>query len=122
VLKDAVKPVVKAGYVTLSGEVDWPHQRAAAVGAVRNIIGPRGMNDEITVKRHIHPGDIKARIQSALQRQARLDASAMSIAVDGTTVTLGGVVDSWSERMAARDAAWSEPGVQNVIDNLSVAD
>jgi len=76
----------------------------------------------VTVKRHIHPGDIKARIQSALQRQARLDASAMSIAVDGTTVTLGGVVDSWSERMAARNAAWSEPGVQNVIDNLSVAD
>jgi osmotically-inducible protein OsmY len=74
------------------------------------------------IPRHVHARDIKRRIKSALQRQAGLDADAITISVDGTTVTLSGVVDSWSERMAAHSSAWSDPGVQNVVDNLSVAD
>ena len=74
------------------------------------------------IPRRVHARDIKRRLKSAMQRQAGLDADAISISVDGTTVTLSGVVDSWSERMAARSSAWSDPGVQNVVDNLSVAD
>ncbi|HXR63595.1 MAG TPA: BON domain-containing protein [Rudaea sp.] len=118
-----IRILVSDGVVTLSGEVDWAFQRSAAIAAVRNLIGVRGLDNQITLKPHpVRIGDVKKKIHSALQRQAQLDAKAISIDVDGTSVTLGGVVDSWSERAAARNAAWSVPGVQYVIDNLSVAD
>jgi osmotically-inducible protein OsmY len=119
----AIKILVSDGMVTLSGEVDWAFQRSAALAAVRNLMGVRELDNQIALKPHpVRVGDVKKKIQSALQRQAQLDAKAISIDVDGTSVTLGGVVDSWSERTAARNAAWSAPGVQYVIDNLSVAD
>jgi osmotically-inducible protein OsmY len=121
--KDAVKIAVSNGHVSLGGEVDWAFQRAAAFAAVRNLIGVRGVNNQIGLKLHpINARQVRRRIQAALHRQAQLDASAISIDVDGNSVKLGGVVDSWSERVAARNAAWSAPGVQNVVDNLSVAD
>lgn len=119
----AVKILVSEGFVTLSGEVDWVFQRNAAVAAVRNLIGVRGVNDRITLKAHaVKAHDVKKKIHAALHRQAQLDANAISVDIDGNAVTLGGTVDSWSERMAARNAAWSAPGVQHVIDNLAVAD
>jgi len=121
--KDAVKILVSEGVVTLSGEVDWSFQRSAAVAAVRNLIGVRAVNDQIMLRRHVvKVHDVKKKIQAALHRQAQRDANAISIDIEGGSVTLGGTVDSWSERMAARNAAWAAPGVQNVVDNLSVAD
>jgi osmotically-inducible protein OsmY len=43
------------------------------------------------------------------------------VQVSGSDVTLTGRVDSWAERQAATLSAWRTPGVQNVIDNLSLA-
>lgn len=120
--KNAIKILVEDGAVTLSGEVDWAYQRTAAVDAVRNLLGVLRVNDRIGLKHRATVPDIQKKIESALQRQAHFDAKAITVAMDGATVTLGGVVDSWSERTAARNAAWSAPGVQNVVDNLSVAD
>jgi len=120
---NALKILVADGIVTLSGEVDWAFQRAAAVSAVRNLVGVRGVNDRIKLKSHmVKVHDVKKKIVAALHRQAQLDANAISVDIEGHNVTLGGTVDSWSERIAARNAAWAAPGVQNVIDNLSVAD
>lgn len=120
--KKAIHILVEDGNVTLAGEVDWAYQRAAAVAAVRNLVGVLGINDQIVLKHRAGVPDIKKKIEAALQRQAHFDAQAISVVLEGSTVTLGGVVDSWSERTAARNAAWSAPGVQNVVDNLSVAD
>lgn len=121
--KDAVKISVSDGVVTLAGEVDWAFQRKSAVAAVRNLIGVRDVVDRITLKsRPINARDVRRKIQAAIHRQAQVDANAITINVDGGNVTLLGVVDSWSERMAARNAAWSMPAVQRVVDNLSVAD
>lgn len=119
--KRAVKIVVDDGIVTLSGEVDWAFQRTAAVAAVRNLIGVRAVSDQITLKlKDASVRDIKHKIHSALHRLAQIDADAISVDVDGSSVTLNGSVDSWSERMAARNAAWAAPGVRNVVDNLTV--
>jgi osmotically-inducible protein OsmY len=118
-----VNILVENGIVTLSGEVDWAFQRTAAVAAVRHLIGVRGVNDHIALKLHvINVRDVKRKIQAAIHRQAQLDANAISIDVEGSNVTLTGTVDSWNERVAARNAVWAAPGVQNVVDNLSVAD
>lgn len=119
--KGAVKIVVDDGIVTLSGEVDWAFQRTAAAAAVRNLIGVRAVNDQIVLKlNNASIRDIKRKIHSALHRQAQLDADAISVAVDGSNVTLRGNVDSWAERVAARNAAWAAPGVRNVIDNMMI--
>ena len=121
--KGAIKIAVSHGLVNLSGEVDWAYQRATAIAAVRHLIGVRGVTDQITLKRHpINAHGVRRKIQAALHRQAQIDANAITIDVDGNSIKLGGVVDSWSEKMAARNAAWSAPGVQAVVDNLSVAD
>jgi osmotically-inducible protein OsmY len=121
--KGAVKVLVDSGVITLSGEVDWAFQRAAAVSAVRHLIGVRGVNDHITLRlQDVKARDVKKKIQAALHRQAQLDADAISIDIDGSSVTLTGTIDSWPERVAARNAVWSAPGVQNVVDHLSVAD
>lgn len=121
--KGAVKIAVSHGVVELSGEVDWEFQRNAALAAVRNLIGVRSVLDRIALAPHpINAHGVRRKIQAALHRQAQLDANAITIDVDGNSITLGGVVDSWSEKIAARNAAWSAPGVQCVVDNLAVAD
>jgi len=119
----AVKIAVSHGIVTLSGEVDWAFQRTAAVAAVRSLIGVREVTNQIVLKAHpIDAGNVRRKIRAALHRQAQIDANTITIDVDGSSIKLGGVVDSWSEKMAAHNAAWSTPGVQHVVDNLSVAD
>ncbi|OUL95706.1 BON domain-containing protein [Paraburkholderia hospita] len=42
------------------------------------------------------------------------------VAVNDGTVTLRGKVGSFPERSIACNAAWSAPGVNNVIDRLSI--
>ena len=119
----AIRIVVDDGIVTLSGEVDWAYQRTAAIVAVRNLIGVRAVNDQITLKLHdTNVRDIKRKINAALHRLAQLDAAAISVDVAGGNVTLNGSVESWSERLAARNAVWAAPGVRNVIDNLMVGE
>jgi osmotically-inducible protein OsmY len=119
----SVKIVVNNGWVTLAGQVDWGYQRAAAVGSVQNLVGVRGIKNEIAVRaRRVNANAVRQRIRGAVHRQAQIDANAINVDVDGGTVTLAGVVDSWSERLAARNAAWSVPGVQEVNDNIEVAE
>ena len=121
--EDRVKLAVSGGIVTLSGEVDWDFQRAAAHAAVKNLFGVHGVNNRITLKPiAIDSRHLRRDIRAALHRQAQRDANAITIDVEGTTVKLGGNVESWAERVAARNAAWAAPGVQDVIDNLFVSD
>jgi len=47
--KDAVKVDIKDGWMTLTGKVDWPHQRDVAVAAISNMFGVNGCTDKITV-------------------------------------------------------------------------
>jgi len=120
---DAIKILVHDGIVTVSGEVEWEFQRQAAAAAVRHLIGVRGVNNNITLKLHVvKVHDVKKKILAAFHRHAQLDAKSISVDIDGGNITLKGTVDSWAERVAARNAAWAAPGVRHVIDNLSVAD
>ena len=42
--------VVENGWVTLSGQVQWQHQKDAAEEAVRQLTGVKGISNNITVK------------------------------------------------------------------------
>ncbi|MDM0078609.1 BON domain-containing protein [Variovorax sp. J2P1-59] len=117
---DAVHPMVEDGWVTLNGRVEWDYQRRAAEVAVRNLLGVKGVTDLVEVKARFTPADVERKITEALQRQADRDARHIQVLVNGGQVTLRGTVKSWAERRAAQGAAWSAPGVANVVNNLLV--
>jgi osmotically-inducible protein OsmY len=115
-----VKVAVEHGWVTLSGEVSWPYQKFAAGNALRNLYGVTGLTNNITVKSQPQPADVRIRIEKASRRSAELDSDAITVTISDGAVTLDGTVDSWAARDRAEDAAWSAPGVCNVVDNLVV--
>ncbi|MFP4348434.1 MAG: BON domain-containing protein [Thermodesulfobacteriota bacterium] len=63
---------------------------------------------------------IKKDIVDELFWDGRIDASDITVRVDGGIVTLSGEVPAFEDISAARDAAWSILGVVDVIDNLVV--
>lgn len=117
--KIAVK--VEHGWVTLSGVVRWSYQRDEARKAAGRIGGVLGITNLIEIAPVPVAGDIKQRIMDAFRRQADLDASSVTVATEGGTVCLGGVVNHWNERGIAERAAWSAPGVTAIRDNILVS-
>ncbi|MFZ4649639.1 MAG: BON domain-containing protein [Rubrivivax sp.] len=118
---DLVRVQVEKGWVTLTGEVDWEYQRAAALKAVRPITGVMGVTNSLTLKPQVAPADVADRIRNALARHAEREARHIEVMVKGGTVTLKGQVDSWPERAAAEGASWSAPGIARVVNELTVS-
>jgi osmotically-inducible protein OsmY len=116
-----IKVIVKNGWVTLEGEVEWQYQRNTAESAVRRIKGVKGVSNLIQIKPRAEPGEIKRRIQDAFRRSAEIDANRIVVEANGSEVTLKGTVRSWAEREEAERAAWAAPGVTKVIDQIVVS-
>lgn len=117
---DAVKVQVEAGWVTLSGSVEWMFQRRAATDGVRWLTGVKGVHDEISLAPTLSASSVKGDIEAALQRTAAADARKIVVTVDGTDVTLSGSVRNTAERECATHAAWGTPGVRHVTDQLQL--
>jgi osmotically-inducible protein OsmY len=118
---NAVDVLVHEGWVTLSGNVNWRFEKTSAEDDIRKLSGVRGITNMIAIKPHINPADVKSKINSALRRHAEIDANAISVSVEnGNKVVLAGTIDTWGERRAVEDAAWSAPGVASVEDRLTL--
>jgi osmotically-inducible protein OsmY len=115
-----IRAVVKNGWVTLEGTVEWQYQRQTAENAVRRIRGVKGITNSISVRPHIEPSEIKRKIQEAFRRNAEVDANRIEVETQGGEVVLKGRVRSWIEREEAERAAWAAPGVTRVDDRLIV--
>ncbi|MBS0383433.1 MAG: BON domain-containing protein [Proteobacteria bacterium] len=115
-----VKVAVDDGWVTLSGEVEWEYQSNAAEVALRNLIGTQGLLNLIQIRPAVEPRDVTQHIEAALRRCAQNHPKAVSVVVNGGTVTLCGELDSWRERDAVRRAAWAAPGIRNVVDQTTI--
>ena len=115
-----VKPVVKDAWVTLSGKVQWGFQKTAAESAVRNLMGVKGVTNDINVASPVRAGDVKTRIEDAFRRHALLDSRDIEVKVDRSTVTLKGHVHTWQEHEDAARAAWAAPGVAHVENRLLI--
>ena len=118
--KDRVKVAVRNAWVTLDGEVDWWHQKDAAEHAVRNLAGVVGITNDIKVKAHVKPGDVRGSIEAAFKRSAEIDARRIGIEAHDGKVTLYGSMHSWAEHQQAQAAAWSAPGVTTVENHIKV--
>jgi osmotically-inducible protein OsmY len=117
----AIRVMVEGGWVTLSGDVDWQYQRQAATDSVRYLLGVTGVSDQIGIKPSVAGTAVKSDIEAALRRTSIADARKISVAVQGSDVTLSGTVKSWDERDTATNSAWGTPGVRNVIDKMTLA-
>jgi osmotically-inducible protein OsmY len=113
-----IQSVVKEGYVTLSGQVEWGFQKTSAESAVRHLMGVKGIMNNIVVKTAIKAGDVKQKIEDAFKRHAIQDTKGIDVNVNDSTVTLKGRVRTWQEREDAARAAWAAPGVGNVDNQL----
>lgn len=108
------------GCLTLTGTVDWGHQRRAAEIAVGRLRGVVGIVNRIDVRSQADAAEIGEKIAGALKRRARADAQRMQIDVRDGVVTLGGAVHSLAEKRAAHGIAWATRGVRDVVDRLTV--
>ena len=122
VTEENIKINVENGFVTLSGQVEWAHERAMAEIAVEIIKGVRLVVNQITIKPKPVLENIKRKIDSAFQRHASIDSAKIKINVVGNTVILSGTVRAYSEKEDAEDAAWDAPGVNRVENQIEVAE
>lgn len=118
--EDNIQVRVENGWITLEGKVEWKYQKDAAKNAIENLMGVRGVTNLIDVQPTVEPANIKRRIREALERNALTDADNISVHVEGSRVELNGIVQSWSEKKQAENAAWAMPGVSEVQNNLKI--
>ena len=119
--EDRIEVKVDNGWVYLDGTVEWEFERRSAKTAIEDLVGIRGITNNIRVKSHlIDEKDIKQKITAAFHRSANLDASTIRVDTTGNTVRLYGTVRSWAEKEEAEKVAWASPGVYNVENQISI--
>jgi osmotically-inducible protein OsmY len=116
-----LKVIVKEGWVTLEGELEWNYQRDMAESAMRRLPGIRGISNFTTLKAKVMPREVKHRIIAAFHRSAQIDANRVSVETSDGQITLKGSVRSWAEREEAQRAAWATPGVNRVDNQITVS-
>lgn len=117
---EKIKVIVKNGWITLEGAVEWNYARERAQSAVKRVRGVLGVTNSIVLKPTVAPHEIRRKIEDALRRSAEIDASRITVETNGGEVILRGTVRSWAERQEAERAAWAAPGVTRVDNRVSV--
>ncbi len=115
-----IKIKVEDGWVTLDGTVSWNYQKEAAKKSVVNLLGVKGINNNLKIESEIKDAIEKKDIEKALDRNWSIDPSHINVKVNDNNVTLSGTVNSWYQRDEADRIAWSAPGVKNVENKLEV--
>ena len=119
--KDKVKVKVEAGWVTLTGELNWYYQKEAAKDAIGSLMGVTGVTNNITIKSESMESVEKAAIENALKRDWAFYDNNIRVQVSGHRATLTGTVGSLYQKEEAGGIAWNAPGVWNVDNELTVA-
>jgi osmotically-inducible protein OsmY len=70
---------VDDGFVTLTGTAHWKYQRDEAEHVASNIVGASDVVDEIELKPEPSAHDVKEDIESAFERNAKLDANDLHV-------------------------------------------
>jgi osmotically-inducible protein OsmY len=90
-----LKVVVKDGWLTLDGCVEWGYQRDRAQKAVRALQGVIGVSDKLKPKLRVAASDVKRQIEHGLKRSIELDANRATAETGGSQVAINRV-KSWA--------------------------
>jgi osmotically-inducible protein OsmY len=116
-----IRVVVREGWITLEGQVDWNYARERAEAAVRRVRGCKGVTNSIQISPRVTPSEVKRKIEESFRRNAELDAGRITVEADGSVVKLKGAVRSWAERSEAERVAWQAPGVTRVENLITIS-
>lgn len=117
---EKVQVTVENGWVFLTGEFQWNYQKEAAKNAVSNLIGIRGITNNITIITSSKDTLEKRDIEIAIGRNSAINSKDIAVYVFNNVVTLKGHVDSWYQKCEAGRIAWNAPGVIEVENDLYV--
>ena len=122
------------GEVTLEGQVPSEQVKTVAGAIAQDTSSVKQLHNNLSVNPSIernpdreHLGErvadleIKTLVTDALSKNAELAENHITTEVKGRTVTLGGTVQTVSQKYTADQVAWQVPGVQGLTDNLSVS-
>lgn len=70
--KDQITVTVSDGWVKLEGYVEWTYEKKVTESAVRNLLGVRGVFNEIEITPKINTECVKERIEPVLWRSSSL--------------------------------------------------
>ncbi|MEN9969396.1 MAG: hypothetical protein RIR94_1594, partial [Bacteroidota bacterium] len=113
---DKIQVKVEDGWVTLDGAVEWNYQRDAAKNCAADLIGVKGVINNIKVNSLSADQVEQEAIEKALSRSWMIDDQHIQVKVKGNKVVLRGAVESLFEKDEATRLAWNAPGV-NEVDN-----
>lgn len=116
-----IKVIVKNGWLTLEGNVEWNYSRERAESAVKRARGVKGVTNSIVVKPKVAAYEIRRKIEDAFRRSAEIDASRVTVEANGSEVVLRGTVRAWAERQEAERTAWAAPGVTKVDNRITIS-
>lgn len=112
---------VRNGYVYLTGEAKWSNKnRTYKEKVIRNIIGVKGVINDLVIQSILEPIEIKERITKAFKYLGNHDAENIIIEVDGHNVKLCGKVHSLAEKLEAGRAAYNTVGVCGIKNDIRV--
>jgi osmotically-inducible protein OsmY len=115
-----IQVLVSDGWITLEGHVDYANRRDIAEDAVRHVRGVSGVTNSLAVNPGAPSDAVQQRIEDALERNAHIDASCVTVQLSGTEVILKGTVSSLAAREAAQRAAGLAPGITRVVNQITV--
>ncbi|MGA3014434.1 MAG: BON domain-containing protein [Bacteroidales bacterium] len=117
--KNKLKAKVEKGWVTLEGEVEKNYQKEAAENIAANLLGVRGVTNNVTIRETEDQAD-KKEIERALRRNLFVDDSNIKVDVSGHKLTLTGTVPSWHDKAKAERIAWNATGITKVENDLEI--
>lgn len=130
-----IKVQTNQGEVTLDGQVPSEQVKTVAGAIAQDTSSVKQVHNNLSVNPSIernpdreHLGErvadleIKTLVADGLSKSAELAATPIVTEVKDRAVTLGGTVQTISQKHTADQIAWQVPGVQGLTDNLSVSD
>ena len=110
-----IKVKVEEGWITLEGELEWNHQKDAAQKSIKNLIGVKGLNNNITIKPDANDQIERIDIKSRLERNWPINDGDIEAIVSGNNVTLRGTIESLYQKDEAGKIAWKAPWARTVL-------
>ena len=117
---EKIKLKVEKGWVTLEGNVNWNYQKEAAKNAVIDLMGVRGVTNNIMTRTNRNDAIKKTAIEKAIHNNAALEHDHIEVSVNNNDVNLSGLVASFFEKEEAERIAWKTPGVWSVDNEIGV--